>query len=500
MKAFTLILKRFHRFRYFKWVLRLFIVGIIVTAIWSIAGHKTKPLCKKCNVILVSLDTLSALHLPCYGYERNTAPNLCAYADKNIFFSNSYSQAPITLDSHFSIFTSLYPHTHKMVEILKEPLSEKYLTLPQIFRFNGYQTIYHGGLKDFHLPLNRGIERGFNIIEGDSIIDSWKSAYLKLSEKVGEQQPIFLFLHTYAVHNPYLTGHKLKHLFTDLPEYPNIPLTKEEHENIRSLEFFTTAEKYFFDANSPIKNSKEKDLDRQIMEKIKFAPTLEEKENLFKKLSWATQVFCMNNWDFNDRIDRNDPKQIEYLKALYDEQIHNLDNKLGELFKLMDDPKLSKNTILIITADHGEEFMEHGNIIHGSDIYRTQTQVPLIMHIPGVNLKKIKEMVQGIDIYPTVLNLTGLKPKSKIEGIDLTGIIKGDKNAVKNEYLLSEFKGMAGIQMQNWRFYYNTKKQTPTGLYDLNSDPVEQNNLLSQNPQKTGEFVNLVNKLNLPSQ
>jgi len=98
------------------------------------------------------------------------------------------------------------------------------------------------------------------------------------------------------------------------------------------------------------------------------------------------------------------------------------------------------------------------------------------------------------------LNLTGLKPKSKIEGIDLTGIIKGDKNAVKNEYLLSEFKGMAGIQMQNWRFYYNTKKQTPTGLYDLNSDPVEQNNLLSQNPQKTGEFVNLVNKLNLPSQ
>lgn len=491
------MLKRFIRFKYFKWVLRLFIAGIIVAGVWSIAGHKTKPLCEKCNVILVSLDTLSALHLPCYGYERNTAPNLCAYADKNLLFLNSYSQAPITLDSHFSIFTSLYPHTHKMTKINTGYLSERYLTLAQIFRSNGYSTIYNGPLQDLHFPLSRGIARGFNIIEGTGI-DKWEQSYLKLLKNAENINPTFLFLHTYIVHAPYLTGHKKDQMFTDLKEYPNIPLTEEEYR-VNSLESFSFIVDRLLSEDSFANNFQNADGIKGIADKIKKTKSIEEKRVLFDKLPAEIKYWCFSAW-YSKNINKSDKNQVAYLKSLYDEKIRELDDELEKLFDLLQNPLLSKNTILIITADHGEEFMEHGQLQHGNNLYSTSTRVPLIMHVPGVEPQKIKEMVQGIDIYPTVLSLTGLKPESKIEGIDLTGIIKGDKNAIKNEYLLSEFKDMAGIQKENWRFYYDTKKQTPTGLYDLNSDPVEQNNLLSQNPQKTGEFVNLVNKLNLQSQ
>lgn len=216
------------------WYVFLILAGVIAAVIGFIVLDKP-PLCDKCNVVLISIDTLSALHLPCYGYQRNTAPNLCAYADKNILFLNSYSQSPITIDSHFSIFTSLYPHTHKMTDIVGDSINENYLTLAEIFRMEGYQTIYHGPTIDPHLPLNRGIERGFDIIgrhPNKNFNDNWKNVYQRLIENTAQKIPSFFFLHTYAVHYPYLTGHKQKHLFTDLPEYPHIALTEDEYRAI----------------------------------------------------------------------------------------------------------------------------------------------------------------------------------------------------------------------------------------------------------------------------
>lgn len=499
MKVISIYLKRFRKFKYFKWVLRLLVVGIIVTVIWSMAGSKNKPICEKCNVILVSLDTLSALHLPCYGYERNTAPNLCAYADKNLLFLNSYSQAPITLDSHFSIFTSLYPNSHKMVNIFGESLSEKYLTLPQLFRMNGYKTVYNGPLQDYHLPLNRGIERGFDVIEnrevGQSDVQNWSKSFQKLLNNKREGKSTFLFLHTYAVHEPFLTGHEAKPLFTDLPEYPNISLTYKEFHSLSPgfsnfiLDFILG--EYYSKSGSP-----DVLLDRSIAQQIRKSKNPNEILSLFGSLSSRSINLSLLSW-YEKSVDKKDPKQIEYLKALYDEQIYNLNNSLSQLLEFISDPRISKDTILIITADHGEEFMEHGFLFHGHNLYQTSTRVPLIIHIPGVEPRKINEIVQGIDIYPTVLSLVGLKPESKIEGIDLTGIIKGDNNEVKNEYLLSEFNGIAGVQMDNWRFYYRIKEKKPLKLYNLDADPLEKNNIISQNRMMREEFLKLMDKLNI---
>lgn len=494
MNSIHPVLKAIHRQKILKWSLRLLFAGCLAVVIWNFNAISDKPLCEKCNVILVSLDTLSALHLPCYGYERNTAPNLCAFADKNLLFLNSYSHSPTTLDSHFSIFTSLYPHTHGMKSLSTGSLNEKNYTLAQIYRNNGYQTIYHGALDDLHLPLDRGIERGFNTIEGSSVIDSWESAYKLLDKNIENKKNFFMFLHTYAVHDPYLTGHSSKHLYTDQKEYENIPLTMEEYTQI-TPEFAKFAAYYIKDWNF-FKSSNDKNFSR-ILEELKNTENLSEAGRLFDKLS-VQQGLLLNLWSHYN-IDEKDSEQVRYLRALYDEQIHNLDQKLGKLLKMVESPKYSENTILVITADHGEEFMEHGNLFHGLNLYRTSTQVPLIIHIPGVKPKKIKEMVQGIDIYPTLLSITGFKPQSRIEGIDLTGMISASKNALKNEYLLSEVSyEAAGVQMENWRFYYRIKDGMPLELYNLETDPLEQKNVLSQHPEKREALLELIDKLNIP--
>lgn len=465
---------------------------ILVLATFIFFKIKTsKFACDKCNVVLISIDTLSALHLPCYGYERNTAPNLCSFADKNIFFLNSYSQSPNTLRSHFSIFTSLYPYTHKMLKILGDSLSESYLTLAQLYKMNGYKTFYYGPLDDLQIPLNRGIERGFDFMNekySKNNEENWDSVYQKLIENTEQKKPSFFFLHTYAVHDAYLTGHKEKHLFTDLPEYSNIPLTWDEH-NALSQQFIS------FCTNLVIKNND------SYFEQIKTINNYSNEQNIelkqitdpqeeisaFNSLTPKIKSYCFKIWNQN-KVRRDDPNQIEYLKALYDEQIHRMDQGLGKFLDLIADPKLSKNTIVVITADHGEEFMEHGSLYHGANTYRTSVQVPLIIHVPGVKPKKITELVQGIDIYPTIINLTGIYPESPLEGIDLSGLIKGEKNAKTNNYIRSEWNAIVAVQSKNLRYYYYGSSKIPIGLYDLTTDPQEQNNLQFSNLEAVNQF------------
>jgi len=431
---------------------------------------RQKPVCERCNVILVSLDTLSALHLPCYGYQRNTAPNLCRFAKENILFQNSYSQTPFTISSHFSIFTSLYPTTHQMLRPYTGYLKEEYLTLPQVFRLNGYQTIYNGSLTNNHLPLDRGLGRGFNIIQPGTF-NSWDKTLDDLKKNNMQKRPTFIFFHNDLVHDPYLVGHG-KRRFTTLPEYSNIPLTKEEY-NAFTPEFL-----YFF-INYLESSSNNQDLefpDKNLLAKLKGAKNLAAAQEIFNNLSKEEKRSSTTSWN-NSKIDTNDKNQIEYLKSLYDEEIYELDRRLTKLFSLFEDPELAKNTILIITSDHGEEFMEHGELYHGKNIYRTSTYVPLIMYIPGIKSRKIEDLVQGIDIYPTVLGLVNLSPQSFIQGINFTNLIVGKQNVKTNEYIISEYQNTVAIQDKKWRFYWNINNSSSAELYEIESDPMEQENV-----------------------
>ena len=442
---------------------------------------KTKDItCTSCNIVLISLDTLRADDLPCYGYTRNTAPNLCAFAKNNILFSQPYSHSSYTLSSHFSIFTSLYPHDHGMLlPFKKDVLNPSITTLTQTLKAQNYETIYIGPQDDPALPLTRGLERGFDYLIDNLFTSGWKEGYDRLLKNSVAGKPTFLFLHTYAVHEPYLAGHNPKVQFTD-KIYPNIAVTDEEYiaytEDLHQLVLKDLLTRYQSETNTQNRNNL-----KSIYDRLKNANNLATAGAIFNSMS------DMEKNSYHDirwirSIDEKDPGQVEYLRALYDERINQLDAELPKLFSILSNPQVSKRTIVIITADHGEDFMEHGQLFHWGNVYNSATHVPLIMSIPGVQPKRITDLVQSIDIYPTVMDLLHLKKLTWFDGISLADTISGKPDASKNNYLFSEYNEGSTISIRNerWKLYVTTdgtKKNFE--LYDLLNDPLEQHDMSS---------------------
>jgi len=176
----------------------LFIFITFILAGWIGCKFKDTPQ----NIIIVSLDTLRADHLSCYGYQRNTSPNIDLLAKNAIKFSNVFSQSSWTLPSHMSFFTSRYPSFHK-VKTTEHTLNPKIKTLAEILKENGYTTVAftEGG----NLFRIYGFGRGFDIYEEKSkdIEFTFNQALRWLRKERGNNK-FFLFIHTYEIHTPYL--------------------------------------------------------------------------------------------------------------------------------------------------------------------------------------------------------------------------------------------------------------------------------------------------------
>ncbi len=440
-----------------------------------------KSICSRCNVILISIDTLRADALPCLGYFRNTAPNLCAYADKNVFFTNAYSQTPFSLDSHMSIFTSLYASFHGVKDIFKDELNPAIKTLDEVFKAKGYDTIYAGVINNANFPFEKGFGRGFNVREKSYYDEGWDKTYKRLVENVNNKKPTFIFLHTYEVHFPYLPG-KLE-LFTQ-DAYPQIPVTWDDYlkfdEDLLKIVLGDFQERIkYSDTPESLKRNQE------IYNKFKKAKNLEEAKAVFESLLIETFNFYQKR--YFSHINLNDSGQVAYLRALYDEKIFDIDTKLVQLFSLLSDPQIAQNTIVVITADHGEEFMEHGHLGHASNVSNVQTHVPLILSVPGLKPRRIDDLVQSIDIYPTLLGLVGIEPPSWVQGLNLTDLMLGKPNALRNQYLVSEHRGKTtrAIRDMRWKLYVHDQPATDKDneLYDLLIDPAEQHNVIAQHPE-----------------
>lgn len=417
----------------------------LISYIVQMIHHDVKPICNHCNVIVVSVDTLSALHLPCYGYSRNTSPHLCTFARDHIWFTNSYAQSFFTLPSHFSIFTSLYPSTHGVLTTLTDSLGLNHTTLTQILQSKGYNTLYFGPINNEMLPLDKGIGRGFDYINPTYTYDrgelqNWYKGIDMLKANQRQGKPTFLFLHTYAVHEPFLPKTTALHFTTD--RIPDLPLTEEAFYKL-TPELVVYLQNYF--RQNPIERVVDPAV-RSTYERFLNAGNSANTIRLYTELlntgisdfGWPlSEYYYMNNG--------NNPQKVAYMKALFDELILQLDGELPTFFDRLK-PLLQTNTILIITADHGEGFMEHGELLH-TTLYNEVLRVPLIMSIPQVAPVTVRTPVEGIDIYPTVLRLLGIHPESEIEGTDMTGSILGLPLGVGKPFIISELYRMVPSAM-----------------------------------------------------
>lgn len=229
---------QFHRFRTSVGRI-LFLLFLSILSTTAACNWYSSP--QKYNIIFISIDTLRADHLSCYGYFRETSPTIDKFAENALLYSNAFSASPSTLPSHMSMFTSLHPTTHGMMyrdDFI--PLSGKIKTLPEILGENGYDTYgyFDGGL----LSPQYGFGRGFLSYKRKN------NSLVHRAINLIKEKPVFLFIHYFDVHSTRLDSsdylydgppefrdrytqsrpnHKSSHVF-----YGKVKLTNEELEQV----------------------------------------------------------------------------------------------------------------------------------------------------------------------------------------------------------------------------------------------------------------------------
>jgi choline-sulfatase len=181
---------------------------------------------------------------------------------------------------------------------------------------------------------------------------------------------------------------------------------------------------------------------------------------------------------------------------LYDANLAFTDDHLGRLLDYLESSKLLENTIVAISADHGEEFLEHGQQFHNGRLYREQTHVPLILYYPGKQGQRITQPVSTIDLGPTFLRAAGIMPSSGYAGVDLihtaTGLTKGRPILIETPRNVPQGDFFAwAIVDGDWRLIYDQIGHT-FELYNDREDPAEKINLFDQRPDQAKAMRSLL--------
>ena len=431
--------------------------------------------CKDCNLIMISLSNVSAKHMSLYGYERLTTPNFDKWAENAIVFNNAFTQSSWTLPVATSLFTSLYPFTHKIMNRFNENILDADIkTLPEILRDSGYRTAAFVGGLDYSYKFGhmRGFEYVDEAMDYNSAIEfagfsySLKKASDWLSQNHGGK--FFLFLHGYDCHCPFNPPEKFRGRFSHA-EGKNITVDNKEclrgYENSKNGNY----EAYYYRGGQ-------------------------------KKVV----------------LTKDD---IDYLEDLYDEEILSLDELIGNFLKSLNKSVLDK-TIIIIFSDHGEMFAKHGRFgragaVRGT-IYNTMLRVPLIIRLPGQKGKRIKGLAQLIDVMPTVLRNLDIPVPSDAQGKDLVGLITDDRPAHSYGFAGSRFGWFQrpasrkiykyrseneAVMTDEWKLIHE-KRFTNEGkflddtyeFYNFNDDPDEMKNIFDKDAPKAKELKAVLEK------
>jgi arylsulfatase A-like enzyme len=398
-------------------------------------------------VILISLDTLRADHLGCYGYPRDTSPNMDRLAGDSVLFADTTAPSAWTLPSHMSLMTALRTSGHRMTGVGRR-LDAGIPTLAELLKDRGFYNAAFtgGGFLDGSMGFNRGFESYHEIEDATS-----KDAAARLAATANRwieenwDRNFFLFLHTYQIHDPYDPEEKFRRLFAaDESPYDSIFLGRLGFSRKRRFE--------------PVPESMRRNL-----------------------------------------VD------------LYDSEIRAADEDLiGPLVAKLKALGIYDRTMIVLTSDHGEEFFEHGAWLHSHSLYEEIVRVPLIVKMFGSREsgKRIAYPVGLIDAAPTILEELGIPDRfPEADGESLLGLAAGRAGAGREDRIgIAEVTAEIGgehlpkkkaMRMGHFKLilnepfsaesleFFSPPPPAPAAveLFDLASDPGEKRNLAAERPE-----------------
>jgi arylsulfatase A-like enzyme len=449
------------------------------------------------NVVLVVMDTVRADHLSLYGYERGTSPQLARFARRGVRFAEARSTAPWTLPSHASLFTGRWPH--ELSAGFGGPLDGAVPTLAEFLRDHGYAT---GGFvaNTLYCSAESGLGRGFNRYEDHEVSASGVLYASAIGQRFLARVGPFLARRVKAA-NTALRGALRGGEAKLAPHRPNKPYKDASRINRDALAWIDAqagrpffAFLNYFDAHTPYL------LPKGQGRHFGKAPATREDFEL------------LNDFWSLDKTKVTEPT-VELARDAYDDCVAYLDEQLGRLVDELDRRGLLRNTVVIVTADHGEELGEHGLYGHASSLYRPEIHVPLVIvgpsGVPGDRV--VAEPVSLRRIPATVVDLLHLSDPSPFPGSSLArswraGASRSDD---AGEPVLSEVASPARNNPNQGRspvFRKPLKALTDRGsvyirggdgseeLYDLEADRGEERNL-ARDPAAAAELARMRERL-----
>ena len=386
--------------------------------LWSACSGGTRP-----NVVLIVVDTLRADHTSLHGYSRDTTPRLRQIAMSGARFELAYAPMSVTAPTHASLFTGLYPITHRVIKN-GLALSSDHRTLAEILTGLGYDSAAF--VSSYVLDEKFGLGQGFEHYADDFEASTAKIGMLKQweNERVGG------------------AFDRRGNATTDLA----LRWLGDVRRPDRPFFLFV----HYFDPHAP------------------YAPPA-----------------AFAGW-FADPRSREDPVNASI--ARYDAEIAFVDHEIGRLVDGIDRSGVT-DTIVILTADHGEGLMDHRYMTHGVHLFEEEVRVPLVIRWPGEIAAGLvyRDPVVLIDLFPTILEWVGAEVPDGLPGLSLAPILRGQSPGLSDRPVFLHRRTYPdavvdgelhvrgekfSIRVGRWKYIVGDEVGTRE-LYDLASDPGE---------------------------
>lgn len=418
------------------------------------------------NVLFIMADDLRP-ELGCYGVAGMVTPNLDKLASQSVLFDRAYCQAPLCNPSRSSMLSGHYPTTTQIRDNhgSLEDLHPDWVTLPEYFRKHGYSTINVG--KIFH--------------GGKNELRSWSDAVLtrvpaglKLPDEASWQRMLGAESERGEEYNPRLSDRAVAVTGDgdQLRDYYFLNDGLEALNRYKDQPFFLavgfsnphappSAPQKYFDLYDPAKMPLPPDFQPRPAEPPGFPRG---------SISANTDLF----------VDRDaTPEEARKMIRAYRAAVSWFDSNVGRLLDELGRLGLAKNTIVVVTTDHGYHLGEKGKWSKMNSLFEVATRVPLIMRVPGAagDGRVCPRVVELVDLYPTLAQLCGLPPPAGMEGQSFARLLENpDAKWNFPAYSINKFLDLS-VRTEKWRYAVYPSKGGDDMLFDEAKDPHEMTNL-----------------------
>ncbi|HDH96098.1 MAG TPA: hypothetical protein ENF73_00035, partial [Proteobacteria bacterium] len=389
----------------------LIVLGFVAGFAWRVKPPSIPDVVTatdKPNIILVMVDTLRADALSCYGNERVKTPNVDALAADSIIFKNVFAQASWTKPSTATMLTGLYPSTHGAygkVHVLPDDVE----MLPEMLQKAGYLTL---GIADVvHLSPAFGFDQGYHYytyLAPDHFFFATESSSRLLAYQLARQ-----------IRERYVSKKKwVQHYYQPASVVTDRAIEIVSKPAVKGKSFFLYL--HYMDPHDPY----------------------------FRHPPDGYAIARVHT-------PHPDPGKKEEMHSLYLGEVEYFDREFGRFIAKLKEMGIYDKTMIIFTADHGEEFFEHGGWWHGETLYVEQIHVPLLLKLPRYSylsespVRVVESQVSIVDIVPTVLEAAGVEIPDRVQGKSLFPVIAQQEEACRKIFSEEDFMGNVLFALRN---------------------------------------------------